>query len=1294
VVVLPNGNLVVTDPRYSAPAAAHAGAVYLYDGETHSLISTLTGSQAEDRVGSDGITLLKDGSFVVRSTAWANGAFTQAGALTWCSATLGCAGEVSSTNSLVGTQSNDRIGSSGVSSLDGAAFLVKSPGWSSGAGALTYCASGAVCHGEVSSTNSLTGSAPMDGMGSLVLVLPGEGYVFYAPFWSDGDTQLVGAVTGCPMSGCVGPASAGSSLHGSTAQDQVGVNVIPLGGGGFVVSSENWNRPGAGMDTGAVTFCASVTACNGQTVSPANSLTGLYSSSRVGQTLLALPGGDYVVGSQNWMSSAVDRPGAVTYCHVSSGASDCTNQVITPANSLTGAHSMDAIGIELVALKDGSYVAGSPAWNGFRGAATFCQVTSGSSGCTGQAVSEANSLVGSKSSLSASDGDQVSRDGLTALSGGGYVVASSDWDSGSLDRVGAVTYCPPTGCTGPVTIVNSLTGLTSYDQIGKDGVRELSTGNYVVMSMDWSNDLGAVQVGAVTWCMVIGSAVMSSCNGWNVIPANSLVGSKAEDLVGASNTLAPLSNGGYLVGSPFWSNADLPSAGAITLCPASGCSGPITSANSLLGVQRNEMAGLDALAEVADGYYVASNARFTDSHGSISLCKTDTGCANPISTLNSVIGSIPNSDPGLRMTYAYDALHHQLIVGRPAENLVTFFAYGGVKTDTVTALTSSSTAGASTWGESVQLTAEVSPAGAGGAVSFYEGSVSLCADRPLNDAHQASCTLNDLLIGAHAITAVYSGNANYAASTSNWVTQTVGKAILTVTADDQNKLYAEADPAFTFHYAGFVHGENASQIDTSPSCSVSVPHINVGTYPITCAGGADDRYDFAYKDGAFKISARPITITADPQTITYGDPDPALTFQITSGALVNGDAFSGALTRAAGKNAGSYPIQQGSLALNSNYALTYAGADLSIQPKPASVTPENDTKVYGEADSPFGGALDGFLPGDGVKATYTRAAGESAAASPYQISATLSPATVLDNYTITYHTAGLTIEKRPVMVQAHAKSKIYGNPDPELTCQITSGTLVFGDTLTGHLTRVPGEAIGSAYAIQQGTLALNDNYNLFFVGADLTIYSANSTTTLSVSSAGSAFRQAVIFTAHVTLVPPPTGTASPGTVDFMEGTTYLATSVPLIDGAAQFETRSLPVGAHEIFAVYNGGGIYETSRSLPVTETVHKAAANLAMITDLSQASGVNQAYRVSVEVTSLLGTPTGTVTISDGADSCTFNLSSASSCALISTTAGEKTITATYSGDPVFESGLVTALHSVLYNLFLVWIMGYYLQV
>src|SRR5207248_1575940 len=100
----PNGNFVVTDPTYSIPAgAANVGAVYLYSGATLSIISTLTGSTANDKIGDGGVTVLTNGNFVVVSTFWFNGGIKNCGAVTWGSATSSVSATVSAANSLIGS---------------------------------------------------------------------------------------------------------------------------------------------------------------------------------------------------------------------------------------------------------------------------------------------------------------------------------------------------------------------------------------------------------------------------------------------------------------------------------------------------------------------------------------------------------------------------------------------------------------------------------------------------------------------------------------------------------------------------------------------------------------------------------------------------------------------------------------------------------------------------------------------------------------------------------------------------------------------------------------------------------------------------------------------------------------------------------------------------------------------------------------------------------------------------------------------------------------------------------------
>src|SRR5436309_14279978 len=89
----------------------------------------------------------------------------------------------------------------------------------------------------------------------------------------------------------------------------------------------------------------------------------------------------------------------------------------------------------------------------------------------------------------------------------------------------------------------------------------------------------------------------------------------------------------------------------------------------------------------------------------------------------------------------------------------------------------------------------------------------------------------------------------------------------------------------------------------------------------------------------------------------------------------------------------------------------------------ASVSPAAAGKTYGTADPALNGVLAGFVAADNVTATYTRTAGETVAGSPYTISATLSPSSLLGNYNITANTATFTIGKATASVTPDAAGK-------------------------------------------------------------------------------------------------------------------------------------------------------------------------------------------------------------------------------------------------------------------------------
>jgi uncharacterized repeat protein (TIGR01451 family) len=184
-----------------------------------------------------------------------------------------------------------------------------------------------------------------------------------------------------------------------------------------------------------------------------------------------------------------------------------------------------------------------------------------------------------------------------------------------------------------------------------------------------------------------------------------------------------------------------------------------------------------------------------------------------------------------------------------------------------------------------------------------------------------------------------------------------------------------------------------------------------------------------------------------------------------------------------------------------------------------------------------------------------------------------------------------------------------------------------------------------------------------------TVTTAGATnTTLTSSLNPSTFGQSVTFTATVS------GSGTPtGTVTFRDGASTLGT-VPLSGATATFTTSSLAVGSHSITATYNGDGSFSPSTSPALTQTVNAAGATTAITTTLASSinpSSIGQpvTFTATVTPTGGTGTPTGTVTFTDGATAlgtgtvsggqATFTTSSLS--------AGNHSITATYNGDANF---------------------------
>jgi hypothetical protein len=308
--------------------------------------------------------------------------------------------------------------------------------------------------------------------------------------------------------------------------------------------------------------------------------------------------------------------------------------------------------------------------------------------------------------------------------------------------------------------------------------------------------------------------------------------------------------------------------------------------------------------------------------------------------------------------------------------------------------------------------------------------------------------------------------------------------------------------SFTLNHAS-VGSASTNNSGVATLSNISLAGISPRTYiGDVSANFAGDTSDLAGTGtGDLTVTRAPLTITANNRSKTYGDSVAFAGTEFTTTGLVSGDTVTSVTLTSAGVAANAsvagspYPIVP-SAAVGSalgNYTISYLNGTLIVNTKPAAVTPDAKSKVYGSADPTLTGTLTGFLPPDNVLASYSRVAGETVSGGPYTITATLSPAAVLSNYTITYNTGKLTINPAPLTITANNAARSYGMANPAFTVSYSGFVLgespgVLGGTLSFSTSAAPASAPGM-YTITPGGLTAS-NYSITFRSGTLTVTAA------------------------------------------------------------------------------------------------------------------------------------------------------------------------------------------------------------
>jgi ELWxxDGT repeat protein len=479
---------------------------------------------------------------------------------------------------------------------------------------------------------------------------------------------------------------------------------------------------------------------------------------------------------------------------------------------------------------------------------------------------------------------------------------------------------------------------------------------------------------------------------------------------------------------------------------------------------------------------------------------------------------------------------------------------------TTTGLTASATS--VTQGQLVTFTATVTPSQGsldGGTVDFTDGSVDLGSVTV--DAHGGATLGVVFTAGTHHVTATYSGDATFGGSSSSALAVTAGQGTATTTNLAASAASAPQGQPLTFTAtvaAGQVAANGGSVDFTDGSTdlgSVAVGAGGLATLSATLPEGVQNvvaTYSGDAQLAGSTSAAVAVTITGSAATTT--------TLTAAPGSVVQGQAitFTATVSPAHGTvDGGTVDFLDGSTDLGMVAVDATGAATLTAI---LAAGQHSVTAVY-SGDATFAGSTS-----SAVTVTVTQPQG----AVDTMTSLTASASSVPDGQPVTF-TATVT----------PAHGVLDGG-----SVDFTDGSTDLGTVAVGA-----GGQASLSVALAVGThhvtaVYLGDaNFNGSTSGAvTVTVTSGIDTTTaLSVSATSVGAGEPVTFTATVSSA---LGSVDGGSVDFRDGQTDLG-SVSVDGNGVATLTATLPIGPHDVNAVYSGDAAFNGSTSPSVHVAVH-----------------------------------------------------------------------------------------------------------
>ena len=554
----------------------------------------------------------------------------------------------------------------------------------------------------------------------------------------------------------------------------------------------------------------------------------------------------------------------------------------------------------------------------------------------------------------------------------------------------------------------------------------------------------------------------------------------------------------------------------------------------------------------------------------------------------------------------------------------------------------------STYGQSVTFTATVTSSGGtpSGTVTFKDGATTL-GTGTLNGSGVATYATSTLTVGIHSITAVYGGDTNFATSTSSTLSQVVNQATsatglvsslnpstfgqsITFTATVTS---SGGTPSGTVTFKDGAATLGTGTLNGSGVATYSTTALSVATHSITAVYGGDTNFATSTSSILSQVvnkTSSTTTVTSSLNPSTFGQ---SVTFTATVSST--GGTPSGTVTFKDGA------ATLGASTLNGSGIATYSTTTLSAGT-------HSITAVYG-GDTNFTTS---------TSSTLSQVVNQIIATT--NLTSSVNPSTLGQSVTFTATVGGTG-----------------GTP---------SGTVTFKD---GATTLGTGTLDGSGVATYSTATLSVGTHSITGVYSGDTNYATNTSSTLSQvvsqlttatslasSLDPSVFGQSVTFTATVT-----SGTGIPdGSVTFKDGTTTLGTGTLDASGIATYTTSTLAFGTRSMTAVYGGSTNYSTSTSSTFNQVV--IGDTTTSVTAAPNPSSLGQSVTFTATVSSINGTPPGTVNFWDNGaplSNGTLNGSGIATFTTSSLSVGIHQITAMYMGTPRYNSSTSAVLNQVV---------------